>query len=102
MKKPKSSQATRLIGAAGAFIEARMGLGRVAFSLINELVWQIDYLPGWAGGCGSFCPSAFFAFRGFINSSSANCDIIFAFRRVDSSTLRKSIRPFGKNLTRLR
>jgi len=37
MRKPKSSQETRLIGAAGAFIEARMGLGRVAFSL-HELM----------------------------------------------------------------
>lgn len=33
MKKPKSSQDNRLIGAAEAFIEARMALGRVAFSL---------------------------------------------------------------------
>lgn len=33
MKKPKSSQEARLIGAAEAFIDARMALGRVAFSL---------------------------------------------------------------------
>jgi len=33
MKKPKRSQDARLIGAAEAFVEARMGLGRVTFSL---------------------------------------------------------------------
>jgi len=33
MKTPKSSQEARQIGAAEAFIDARMGLGRVAFSL---------------------------------------------------------------------
>jgi hypothetical protein len=33
MKTPKHSQDTRLVGAAGAFVEARMSLGRVAFSL---------------------------------------------------------------------
>ena len=33
MKNPKSSQKIRLIGAAEAFINARMALGRVAFSL---------------------------------------------------------------------
>jgi len=33
MKTPKRSQETRLIGAADAFVDARMGLGRVAFSL---------------------------------------------------------------------
>jgi hypothetical protein len=37
MQKPKSSQEARLIGAAEAFIEARMGLERVAFSL-HELM----------------------------------------------------------------
>jgi len=33
MQKPKRSQETRLIGAADAFVDARVGLGRVAFSL---------------------------------------------------------------------
>jgi hypothetical protein len=33
MKTPTRSQETRLIGAADAFVDARMGLGRVAFSL---------------------------------------------------------------------
>lgn len=33
MKRPRRSQETRLIGAADAFVDARMGLGRVAFSL---------------------------------------------------------------------
>lgn len=33
MKKPKHFRETRLIGAADAFVDARMGLGRVAFSL---------------------------------------------------------------------
>jgi len=33
MKTPKSSQETRLIGAAEAFIEKRLALGRVALSL---------------------------------------------------------------------
>ena len=37
MQTPKSLQRTRLVGAAEAFIEARMGLGRVAFSL-HELM----------------------------------------------------------------
>ncbi|MGH7941796.1 MAG: type IV toxin-antitoxin system AbiEi family antitoxin domain-containing protein [Limisphaerales bacterium] len=37
MKTPKKRQETRLIGAAETFIEGRMGLGRVAFSL-DELV----------------------------------------------------------------
>ena len=33
MKTPKKPQEARQIGAAEAFIDARMGLGRVAFSL---------------------------------------------------------------------
>ena len=33
MKTLKRSQGTRLIGAADAFVEARMALGRVAFSM---------------------------------------------------------------------
>src|ERR1041385_8903729 len=33
MKRPERSNKTRRIGAAEAFIEARIGLGRVAFSL---------------------------------------------------------------------
>ena len=33
MKKPQHSQESRQVGAAVAFVEARMALGRVAFSL---------------------------------------------------------------------